>query len=364
MKSTYVSDLRPNQDATSTFLVQSKDVRQKKSGEPYLSLALVDRTGEINAKMWDNVGEVMDTFERDDFVIAKGRVHLYQNRPQFTIHKIQRADEAEIDFADFFPASQRDPDEMFGELRQIVAEMENPHLKALLNTLLGDEEIAQRYRRAPAAKSVHHACLGGLIEHVLSLCHLSRVTAAHYKFIDVDLMLAGAILHDIGKIYELSYRRSFGYTDEGQLLGHILIGLRMIDEKIREVPGFPPRLRTLVEHMVASHHGVPEFGSPKVPLFAEALLLHYLDNMDSKMENVRVVVEKDQRVEGCWTAYDPPLERVVLKKDAYLKAGLDDNANSAGEDGAPAPGPRRSTRQPRTQSLFGEKLKDALGKES
>ena len=230
MKSTYVSDLRPNQDAASTFLVQSKDIRQKKSGDPYLSLTLVDRTGEINAKMWDNVGEVMDTFDRDDFVTAKGRVQVYQNRPQFTIHKMQRADEAEIDFSDFFPASRRDPDEMFAELRQVVTGMENPHLKALLGAFLDDEEFARRFRRAPAAKSVHHACLGGLIEHVLSLCRLGRVTAAHYEFVDLDLILAGVILHDIGKIHELSYRRSFAYTDEGQLLGHIVIGLRMVDD--------------------------------------------------------------------------------------------------------------------------------------
>jgi 3'-5' exoribonuclease len=302
MKSAYVNDLQPSQVVTSTFLVQSKDVRQKKSGEPYLSLSLADRTGEIDAKMWDNVAEVMDTFERDDFVKVKGLVQVYQNRPQFTIHKMQRADEAEIEFSDFFAASERDADEMFAEVRQIVASMENPHLKVLLAALLDDEDIAWRYRQAPAAKSVHHAYLGGLIEHVLSLCRLCRLAAEHYRFIDLDLMLAGAILHDIGKVHELSYRRSFGYTDEGQLLGHIVIGLGMIHDKLRAIPDFPPRLRTLVEHMLISHHGEAEFGSPKMPHFPEALLLHYLDNLDSKMESMRALTEKDRRIEGCWTA--------------------------------------------------------------
>lgn len=363
MKSTYVSDLRPNQDAASTFLVQTKDIRQKKSGDPYLSLILVDRTGEISAKMWDNVGEVMDTFDRDDFVTAKGRVQVFQNRPQFTIHKMQRVDEAGIDFSDFFPASRRDPDEMFAELRQVVTGMDNPHLKVLLDAFLDDEEFARRFRQAPAAKSVHHACLGGLIEHVLSLCHLSRLTAAHYEFVDLDLLLAGVILHDIGKIHELSYHRSFAYTDVGQLLGHIVIGLRMIDDKLREIPDFPPRLRTLVEHIMVSHHGDPEFGSPKVPLFAEALLVHLLDNIDSKMENVRALVEKDQQVEGFWTAYNPALERTILKKDTYLEGGRQAPAGPVADDGAQEPGARRQARQPQNQSLFGEKLQDALKRE-
>jgi len=190
MKSVYVNDLRPNQDASGAFLVQSKDIRQKKSGEPYLSLSLSDKTGEIDAKMWDNVREVMDTFDRDDFVSAKGRVQLYQNKPQFTIHKLRRLDEAEVDFADFFPASARDPEEMFAELR--VAGVGNPYLKALLDAVLEDEEIARRFRRAPAAKSVHHARFGGLIEHVLSLCALCRMAAGHYKFVDLDLLRSAA----------------------------------------------------------------------------------------------------------------------------------------------------------------------------
>jgi len=362
MKSVYVNDLRPNQDASGAFLVQSKDIRQKKSGEPYLSLSLSDKTGEIDAKMWDNVREVMDTFDRDDFVSAKGRVQLYQNKPQFTIHKLRRLDEAEVDFADFFPASARDPEEMFAELREIVAGVGNPYLKALLDAVLEDEEIARRFRRAPAAKSVHHARFGGLIEHVLSLCALCRMAAGHYKFVDLDLLLAGAVLHDIGKIYELSFRRSFGYTSDGQLLGHIVIGLRIIGEKLQGIAGFPPRLRTLIEHMVISHHGALEFGSPKLPAFPEALLLHYLDNMDSKMENMRSLIEKDQLVEGCWTSYSQPIERYVLKKDKYL-AGAGEEAPDARLPAVAvseqADGARKSQ-----ASVFGERLQEALRRES
>ncbi|MBI1896067.1 MAG: HD domain-containing protein [Acidobacteria bacterium] len=318
MKSAYVSGLQPNQIVSSIFLVQYKDIRQKRTGEPYLALVLGDRTGEIEAKMWDNVAEVMDTFARDDFLKVRGLAQVYQNRLQFTVHRLQKQSESEIDHSDFFPTSRRDPEEMFTELRGIISAISNPHLRCLLEALFDDAEIARRYKIAPAAKTVHHAYLGGLLEHVLSLCALARFTASHYPAVDLDLLLAGIILHDLGKIYELSYDRSFAYTSEGQLLGHMIIALRMIDEKRRALPDFPQRLRTLLEHMIISHHGELEFGSPKVPLFPEALLLHHLDNLDSKMECMRAFLQKDKSLDGCWTAYNPALERTVLKKSRYL----------------------------------------------
>lgn len=318
MKSPYVSELEPNRVITSSFLVQSKEIRQKKTGELYLSMMLGDRTGELDAKMWDNVNEVLDSFDRDDFVKIKGLVQIFHNRPQLTVHKVRRMDDSEIDFADYFPSSKRDIDEMWTELRGLVAAMSNVHLRSLLEAFLNDPEIAERYRRAPAAKSIHHAFLGGLIEHVLSLCGLAKLTAGHYKTIDADLLLTGVVLHDIGKIYELNYERGFSYSNDGQLLGHITIAVRMLGDKIRELPDFPPRLRVLVEHMILSHHGRLEFGSPKVPQFPEALLLHYLDDLDSKMECMRALVENDRQLEGCFTSYSSALERTTLKMDRYM----------------------------------------------
>src|ERR1017187_2388664 len=291
MKSPYVSDLKPNQMIETTFLVQSKEIRQKKGGELYLSLLLADRSGELDSKMWDNVNDVLNEFERDDFVKVKGIVQVFHNKPQLTIHKVRRVDESEIDFTDYFPSSKRDAEEMWAELRGIVAGMKNPHLKGLLDAMLDDEDIARRYRRAPAAKQIHHAFLGGLIEHVLSVCALARMTAAHYPSIDYDLLITGVLLHHIGKIHELNYERGFSYSNEGQLLGHITIAQRMVGEKLRGLPVFPPELRALVDHMVLSHHGRLEFGSPKLPQFPEALLLHYLDDMDSKMECMRALIE-------------------------------------------------------------------------
>jgi 3'-5' exoribonuclease len=318
MKSPFVSELEANRVVTSSFLVHSKEVRQKKSGEIYLSLMLADRTGELDSKMWDNAADVADAFDRDDFIQVKGMIQIFHNRPQMTIHKLRRMDESEIDFADYFPASRRDSEEMWRELNGIVAGIGNAHLKSLLIAVLSDEEIARRYRRAPAAKQIHHAFLGGLIEHVLSLCALARMTASNYPNIDVDLLLTGVVLHDIGKIYELNYERGFSYSNEGQLIGHITIAMRMIADKLAGLPEFPRPLRTLVEHMVLSHHGRLEYGSPKVPQFPEALLLHHLDDLDSKMECMRALIERDRQVEGCFTGFNPVLERSALKKDRFL----------------------------------------------
>ncbi|MBK5292177.1 MAG: HD domain-containing protein [Acidobacteriia bacterium] len=359
MKTLYVNQIEANQLASGTFLVQSKDIRQKKSGEPFLSLILADRTGEIDAKMWDNVEKVMDTFEREDFVKVKGQPGIFQNRMQFTLHTLIRVGDAEIDFADFFPASLRDPEEMFTELRAVVAGIGNAHLRLLLEALLADEEIARKYKRAPAAKTIHHAWLGGLIEHVLSLCTLCRQVGGHYPHIDVDLLLTGAILHDIGKIDELTYDRGFGYSDAGQLVGHIMMGYRMVSGKIASLPGFPPALRTLVEHMILSHHGQMDFGSPKVPMFAEAMLLHHLDNLDSKMETMRVAVEKDRLVTGCWTGYVPSLERNLLKKDKFLQEPLPEMKPPPARPAASAPSEQRRP----SNSPFAGKLLDALKKE-
>jgi 3'-5' exoribonuclease len=369
MKSPYVTELEVNKPVTAAFLVISKEVREKKSGEPYLSLMLGDKSGRVDAKMWDNVAEVTDSFDRDDFVKIKGVVQLHLNRPQLVIHKIRSMPDSEVDFADFFPASLRNPDEMWIELRGIVNAVLNPHLRVLLNSLLDDPEIARRFRMAPAAKSIHHAFLGGLLEHVLSLCGLCRITAAHYPNIDPDLMIAGAVLHDIGKIYELSYDRGFNYTTEGQLLGHIMIAFRMIGDKINAIPAFPPSLRNLVEHMVISHHGRLEFGSPKLPQFPEAILLHYLDDMDSKMEAMRGLIESDRQSSSDFTGYNAALERTLLKKEQYLSRSDSSPVpvtvpvvpSVAPVYPAPVhPAPAAAKSLPKPTSLFSEKLQLAL----
>jgi 3'-5' exoribonuclease len=347
MKGPAVNELAPGQSVQSIFLVQAKDVRQKKTGEPYLSLVLMDRTGDIDAKMWDNVPGVMETFDRDDFIRVKGETQLYQNRMQLTVYSLQRVQDSEVKLADFLPASQRDPDEMLAELQAIIASMRNPHLKGLLEAIFADQAVANAFKTAPAAKAIHHAWLGGLIEHVLSLCSLARFMVTHYPNLDEDLLLTGVILHDIGKVTELCYARSFGYTTEGGLLGHMQIALRLIGEKLPE--GFPPKMRNLLEHMILSHHGQLEFGSPKLPVFPEALLLHHLDNLDSKMETMRASLERDKATPGDWTGYNAALERSILDKRKYLNG--------------PAPKPQavKAAAPPKQATVMGEKMKALQG---
>lgn len=349
MKGPTVSELAPGQSVQSIFLVQSKDVRQKKTGEPYLSLTLMDRTGEIDAKMWDNVAVILSTFERDDFVRVKGETQLYQNRMQLTIHTLQRVQDADVQLADFLPASKRNPDEMFAELTAVIGSLKNPHLKALLESIFADPKVAADFRLAPAAKGIHHAWLGGLMEHVLSLCTLAEATAAHYPNVDRDLLMAGVILHDIGKISELAYTRSFSYTTEGGLLGHMQIAMRLVAAHLPQ--GFPEKLRNLVEHMILSHHGQLEYGSPKLPVFPEALLLHHLDNLDSKMEAMRVAIERDRSTPGDWTGYNAALERSMLDKEKYLNPPAKPEPAAGAKQGAARPG----------GTLMGEKMKALFG---
>jgi 3'-5' exoribonuclease len=269
--------------------------------------------------------------------------------------------DAEVDFADFFPSSARDPEQMWTELRAIVTGTENTHLRDLINAFLDDADIAARYKIAPAAKSIHHAFRSGLLEHVLSLCGLAKPAAAHYGTVDWSLMVAGIVLHDIGKIYELTYERGFGYSTEGQLLGHIAIAIRMLSDKLRAFPAFPADLRNLLEHMILSHHGRLEFGSPKVPVFPEAMLLHYLDDMDSKMECMRALAEKETLAGGLFTAYSPSLERVILRKERYLAGASVPAPPAAQTQEAPAqPARTDGSEHPRHGSGFADKLRDAL----
>lgn len=318
-KEYFVTDLRPDQVFVDKFLVQHKESRLKKSGEPYLSLVLSDRTGQIEAKMWDGVAGVAQTFERDDFVKVKALVQVYRNKPQLTVRQLRRLDDEEVSVADFLPHTRFDVEEMWAELRGMISGMENADLRRLLEAFLDDPEIGPRFKRAPAAKSLHHAFVGGLLEHVLSLARLATRSSPNYAYIDFDLLLTGVVLHDIGKIWELEYHRAFGYSDEGQLIGHIVMATKMVDQKCRELGDFPDALRLLVEHMILGHHGKYEFGSPKLPAFPEALMLHYLDDLDSKLESMRAAAASEGFGEGPWTNYNPSLERSVLKKDRFLE---------------------------------------------
>src|SRR5436305_4925859 len=321
MKEFFISDcsLQENKIITTTFVVVSKQVKPKKSGEPYLALILGDRSGQIEAKMWDNVEEFIDVFEQDDFLKVKGLVNKYKNRFQLTIHKLRRMQDGEVDFSDYLPKTTKNIDELWSTLTGFIATFENIHLKSLVEMFLADPEIAERYRIAPAAKTLHHAYIGGLLDHVVSLFRSCDLLARNYPQINRDLLLTGAFLHDIGKIHELTYNRSFSYSTRGQLLGHMVIELEMLQGKLAQLPDFPPDLKTLLEHLIISHHGQYDFGSPKLPMFPEALMLHYLDYLDSKMEAMRTHFERAAELDGGWTGYNSSLGRPLLNSARLLE---------------------------------------------
>ncbi|MGC2446657.1 MAG: OB-fold nucleic acid binding domain-containing protein [Candidatus Sulfotelmatobacter sp.] len=360
MKEFFICDClqQENKVITSSFVVASKQVKPKKNGEPYLALVLADRTGQIEAKMWDNVEEFIAAFEQDDFLKIKGLINKYKNRFQLTIHKLRRMGEAEIDYTDYLPKTTKDIGELWRTLADFVGTFQNPHLKALVESFMADPEIAERYRNAPAAKTLHHAYIGGLLDHVVSLFRSCDLMSRNYPQINRDLLLTGAFLHDIGKIDELTYKRSFSYTTRGQLLGHMIIELEMLQAKLAKLPDFPPELKTLLEHLIISHHGQYDFGSPKLPMFPEALMLHYLDDLDSKMEAMRAHFEREGELEGPWTSYNPSLGRPLLdsrkftqgEKAAAIKTGAED-------PGVPSPAPAEAEPQDETAphaDLFSE----------
>ena len=319
MKQNFVSSLQDGQTVTSHFLVCVKEIRATRDGKSYLRLELGDCTGRIEGRMWSGFDAMAATFERDDFVKVQARVENYRNKLQLAVEKIRRAEDSEVDPADFFAHSKENVEEMYAKLLEVVASVGNPWLRQLLDSVVQDPEIVPRLKRAPAAKVMHHAFYGGLLEHVLSLCNLCRVALGHYPEANADLLLSGAVLHDVGKLKELSYERSLGYTDEGQLLGHIMIEYELVAKKIDAIEGFPPELKTLLLHMLISHHGQYEFGSPKLPMFREALLLHYLDDLDSKMAAIRSALDSDEG-EGNWTAFNGALQRRILRTERFLAA--------------------------------------------
>jgi 3'-5' exoribonuclease len=321
MKEIFVADLLKfeNQVVTGFFCAVTKGVRSRKDGAPYFALTLADSTGQIEARMWEtaDAGE----FASGDVVKVRGQVCRYNEKLQINVDRIRQAEAAEFDLGDFVPKTARDVDELWAELNSYVESFTDPHLKALLRSFLDDAEIAAALREAPAAKSMHHAWIGGLLEHVVSLLGICDLAAKHYG-VHRDLLLTGVVLHDIGKLQELRWGTSFDYTLEGHLLGHITIGVGMIERKMALLPDFPPALRVLVNHLVLSHHGRYEFGSPKLPMIPEAVLLHYLDDMDAKMQTMRNEFARNVaagRGADEVTEWVRSMERPLLNTAAFLE---------------------------------------------
>jgi 3'-5' exoribonuclease len=297
----FIKDLKPRDVVRTSFLVKSKELLTNKQGKPYLALMLADKTGEIDSRVWDNAEQLAATFNEGDIVAVGAKAHLFQDRMQLMVEDLVPLPPEEVAVDEYLPKMDIDLEGLYAELIARFERIENKWVKALALSLLNDPEIAQRYKLCPAAKTIHHAYIGGLLVHSLQLVKLVDAVHAYYSALDINLLLFGAAFHDFGKIFELSYNRQFGYTDEGKLVGHIAIGVVLIDRKICAIPDFPKELEWHLKHLVLSHHGKLEYGSPKIPATLEAELVHWLDHMDSRLESIQGLIRADKNP-GKWTA--------------------------------------------------------------
>lgn len=313
MSKQFVSEIKDRDQVAAVFLVKEKIMAMAKNGKPYLTLRLMDKSGEVDAKIWDNVDAIAALFDKNDFLAIRAKATVYLGKMQLIISELQRVPEEQVVLADFLPETERDIKEMEEELAALITTVGDPQLHSLLRAFFTDPVLMGLYRVAPAAKGMHHVYLGGLLEHSLAVARLVEQVVPLYAGLNRDLLIAGALLHDVGKVREMSYMRSFDYTDEGKLIGHITIGVEMIQEKIASLDGFPPELAMLLKHMLLSHHGQYEFGSPKRPKTLEATILNYLDDLDSKINGIRTHMKKEPENQSRWTSYHRLYDRYFFK---------------------------------------------------
>jgi len=351
-KTVFVESLEVNSTITSIFIVRDKEVRQQKNNnKDYLRLTLGDRTGSVPALSFQDTDKNWHTFNQGDFVLVRGVVKEYAGRPQIKLTRVQPLPEDGVDARDFLPTADRDTGEMYDELLGWVRSVKDRHIRTLLDNIFGDEEIAARFRMAPAAKAMHHAYIGGLLAHTLSVIGLSHRVAGHYgsAAVNRDLLLAGAMLHDLGKAWELDWHRGFDYTDNGRLLGHIVEESFLLDREISKIEGFPAELRMQLIHLVLSHHGTYEYGSPRRPKTVEALILHYVDDLDSKCQAMLDQIEAEMGQKGNWTSFNRNLGRFLYKKRYTSETGEDE------ADPAPVPDEREPAPLPEPMTPEAEK---------
>ena len=313
MKTLYVKDIKAGEKVRSSFLVMEKNLAYSQKGAPYLSVKLRDRTGDIEGRVWDNVAALDPLFRKGDIVSLQGRAVSYRDAVQLAVLDIRKMDETGIDPWDYFPSTKGDVEAMFAAVEGFAATVENPWLRRLLEGFLRDEELAARLKRAPAAKGFHHAYLGGLLEHTLSMVRILDFLAGHYPAANRDMLIAGGILHDIGKIDEFTYERAIDYSTPGRLVGHILLGVEMLDRKIAAIEGFPADLALELKHIVLAHHGELDFGSPKRPKTVEALIVHYIDDLDAKVMAFQEFIGNSGAEDSEWTLYHRFFERFLYK---------------------------------------------------
>jgi len=324
MQHLWIKDIKENAKIEGNYLVKSKSIGQTRQGKPFLTITLGDKTGTIEAKVWDRVEEISAQFKEGTIVTIAGQANTYRNQIQIQIHELKQ-DKSPVDPAIFQESSPKDIPHMLSDLKTLANQIQNRHLRTLIDSFMADHHFVTRFKKAPAAKHFHHGYLGGLLEHTLSVSQMAVRVSEQYPELDCDLLLSGAILHDIGKIEELTIEPTIEYSNKGRLLGHIVLGVVMVEEKLKTLKDFPPELALRLNHLILSHHGEFDFGSPKRPKFLEAFALHLIDDMDAKIHGLGRLLKGD-RQEGSWTGFNNLFQRYFYKGDSSAQT------NNNGDD--------------------------------
>ncbi|KPK84445.1 MAG: hypothetical protein AMJ81_05590 [Phycisphaerae bacterium SM23_33] len=314
----FINQLRPGETLDQVFLVRDKDLRTTRTGDLYLLCTLCDKTGTLAGRMWQVTESVYNGIPVGGFLHVKGRTEDYRGSLQFVIDGCRPYPAQKVDLADFLPTTEHDVEEMWAELLEILRGIKNKHLRLLIKKFVEDRDLVAGIKRAPAAMQMHHPFIGGLLEHTLNVARAARTLLPLYPKLNADLVLAGVFLHDVGKAAELTCHTSLNYTERGQLVGHITIGAIWVSEKAAAVAeetgeAFPEIMLNLLQHIILSHHGVHEYGSPKLPAIPEAFFIHYLDNLDAKMYMTTTAVENDPDPDSAFTSYMRELETRIYK---------------------------------------------------
>ena len=321
MSRRFVEQLRDGDNLDDVYLVTDKQLRANRNGNPYLLLELRDRTGGISGRMWNAGDHTARGFDPGDFLHATGKVQLFQGSLQVILNTVERVEPQKVELTDFLPHTEQSVPKLMERLKGYLLRLGNPHLRALAECFLVDDEFMRGFMTCPAGVKMHHAYVGGLLEHVVTMMDAADKLLPLYPFVDRDLLLVGVFLHDAGKVKELTYARAFGYSDEGQLVGHLSIGVAMLDATATKVPDLtgepmPRELMMRLRHMILSHHGTLEYGSAKVPMTPEAMLLHMIDAMDTRMFMVMRELKEDRNNQTAWTPYNHNLGRRFYKGGA------------------------------------------------
>lgn len=314
----FISQMGEREDVDEAFLVADKQLRANRNGNMYLQLRLSDRSGAVTAMMWNASDHIYGSFDNGDFVRINGKTQFYNGSLQMIVNQVHRIDAKEVDEEDFVTIPSEDIEKLAVRLSELLRAVKNFHLRNLAECFLMDDPFMEKFTRAPAGIKNHHAYNGGLLEHVVSLMEVAAVVSPRYEDVDDDLLLLGAFLHDAAKVDELKFDRELGYSDEGQLIGHIVMAVGMVEAKSKEAEKlsgeeFPAELLLRLKHMIVSHHGEYEYGSPKLPMTPEAIALHYLDNLDAKLHNATQLMREDVNSDSPWTTFQPGLGRKLYK---------------------------------------------------